>query len=111
MNREIKFRVWDRTEDCYKHPVLDITHNFPDYSYYTYQQFTGERDIKRTKEFPKGQEIYEGDIIKWYYADFEEPNISVITYSGNSFSFPGGEWEVIGNINEHKHLLPQPTNN
>lgn len=26
--------------------------------------FTGERDATRTKEFPNGQDIYEGDIIK-----------------------------------------------
>ena len=33
------------------------------------QEFTGLLDSKRTKEYPEGQEIYEGDIVEW--TDYE----------------------------------------
>ena len=32
----------------------------------TFGQYTGLRDCKRTEEYPEGQEIYEGDIVKLY---------------------------------------------
>gem|GEM_PF-3534904 len=85
--------------------------------------YTGRKDAKRTKEFPDGQEIWEGDFIRsktgriclvyW----FESPD-----YCGwdlkaiNSEGQPPGHaiwdsevqgWEVIGNMYEYPHLLEQ----
>ena len=84
--------------------------------YYEDLQFTGLKDSKRTKEFPDGQEIYEGDILKLSYE-----TISMIGYVKQQ---KDGEWifykdegnflgvhhnidkiKVIGNIHENSNLL------
>ena len=62
--REIKFRVWDGKD------MLNIDHwtlsminqHIPEN--HIIMQFTGLHDQKRTKEYPKGQPIYEGDIVE-----------------------------------------------
>ena len=73
----------------------------------TVGQATGLKDKKRTKEFPKGQEIYEGDIVEIngqiYVCEFNT------TPYGSQFRFwilPHKKWsdgsrrekKVIGNI-------------
>jgi len=84
----------------------------------TLSQFTGLRDNKRTAEFPGGQEIFEGDIVKRK----KDKIVRVVIFKDGSFlterikprsrcvfnSFPFyeyDEWEVIGNIHEHRNLL------
>ncbi len=37
----------------------------------TVGQYTGLKDSKRTKEFPEGQEIYEGDIVRYFTTYFQ----------------------------------------
>lgn len=73
--REIKFRAWDKVNKKYIYnPYL---HFVDGESFYLFEngklqsyleieleQFTGLRDGKRTKEYPEGQEMYEGDISK-----------------------------------------------
>ena len=82
---------------------------------------TGRRDIKRTEEFPEGQEIYEGDKAKVNppFMEQDRDKIYVIRYSDHSFdmasktdewpkrgdgySYYAGNWnnlEIIGNIHE-----------
>ena len=44
----------------------------------TVGQYTGLRDRKRTAEYPEGQEIYDGDILRvksgWYRSKKDDPN-------------------------------------
>jgi len=84
----------------------------------TLGQFSGLRDNKRTAEFPEGQEIFEGDIVKRK----RDNTVRVVIFKDGSFlterikprsrcvfnSFPFyeyDEWEVIGNVHEHRNLL------
>lgn len=94
---------------------------------------TGLRDCKRTKEFPDGQEIFENDIVKfYYYGEEKDSNLSIgmIRYSKRRASFmikiddnissillceniptsmcitdPDTNIEIIGNIFDTPHLL------
>jgi len=70
-------------------------------------QFTGLRDVKLTKEYPEGQEIYERDIIACDGMD----NLKVIFYNGSFYAGDSGQllsnypFEVIGNQFENSKLL------
>ena len=79
--REIKFRAWDKetkemfdmvTVACKREDrwpplyIKDGIINGIDHQDYVLMQYTGLRDSKRTKEYPNGQEIYEGDIVRCY---------------------------------------------
>lgn len=76
--REIKFRAWDKElktmvyskeltgyVDYNTNPVdaINIILNEDDCGL-EFMQYTGIRDSKRTDKYPKGQESYEGDLIK-----------------------------------------------
>lgn len=85
----------------------------------TVGQYTSLRDSKRTKEYPNGQEIYEGDILK-----DDEGIAKVVFEMGQFMAFyktMSGVWkpygpllkymidhngEVIGNV-WHPHLLEE----
>lgn len=99
----------------------------------TVGQWTGLADNKRTKEYPNGQPVFEGDIIKFYNTDdieyddnnqeFIRPEICQISKVGNRglvegnfledysttsldfFSDMGYEFEIIGNIHDTPELL------
>ena len=68
--REIKFRAWKKSESRYvlwnellsnpEHLKLVLERIM----YESLEQFTGQKDKKRTEEYPDGQEIYEGDKVK-----------------------------------------------
>lgn len=127
--REFKFRAWHklnkRFEGCYTygytmdfingqiyHMGMNVTDRFE------VMQYTGLNDCKRTKEYPNGQPIYEGDIIKC------GNSIGYIVYDADSFIIKWSEnkdfwnnvlWvhlesvEVIGNIYENPKLLEVST--
>lgn len=94
----------------------------------TVGQYTSLRDIKRTEEYPEGQEIYEGDITRFrhggefadtgiYFRNYEIQFTNTFTryglrFSNKSINFPckcstlmSGECEVIGNIHDNPWLL------
>jgi len=66
---------------------------------------TGIKDRKRTKRFPKGQEVWQGDRLKGYKGCiiFEAGAFNVHDNAGKCIGLgdiPLGEIEVIGNIYE-----------
>jgi uncharacterized phage protein (TIGR01671 family) len=100
MNREIKFRAWDKENKKMKYNITGIE----------LMQYTGLRD-------KNGKEIYEGDIVK--ITGSKEIDIGKVIYEYNGFivdvmnmdRFYGRVHllekftEVIGNIYEDSELL------
>ena len=127
MKREIKFRTpifyadgkfarfhyWGFIKDGFISPI-NLNNKVKDKDNY---QFTGLTDKKRTKEFPNGQEIYEGDILSGKNEGV--PALVVWNISGAGFELKWGDkeesygythrtynaLEVIGNIHENPELL------
>jgi len=84
------------------------------------EQFTGEIDRKRTPEFPKGQEIWEGDNVKACIYQDEEEQILPVYYEDGAFWIDYkdsesdrvpigcfiGSLEVVGNIHAEEKSCP-----
>jgi hypothetical protein len=148
--REIKFRAWDTLHNKYMtigsilewftfngpttecNFFIDTQERFQFSDRFILEQYTGLKDSKRTKEYPEGQEIYEGDIViersypmycdglcnyrcvvVWYddqacfglemYCVSERVRGCAIPNSISEYP----ELEAIGNIHEHSHLLKE----
>lgn len=121
--REIKFRAWDKLNKIMIFHITDIDFEDNTIGYnHCFQakfpeqielmQFTGLKDSKN-------REIWEGDIVSYYYNPIEQwkPKISEVKYGPPNFYLASQEWndqfvkkeylEVIGNIYENKNLLKE----
>jgi len=119
MNRQLKFRVWDKLaermiyphNDNQQHFIIDLNgrfHNLQNGSGgddYVIQQYTGLTDSK-------GKEIYEGDLIRGMF-DFGPAGFSELMLPVCWHNIDGYQWnywklstiEVVGNAFEDKELL------
>lgn len=143
MSRPIEFRAWDKyakvmiTEmtsvgfydtDCGRQLVREAYmvgggERYP-MSNYELLQYTGINDNKRTKKYPRGQKIFEGDIVNTYeYDGYSDNPVRIYhnhivewhdTMAGFGIStLPKraledgwrNEYKVIGNIYENPELL------
>lgn len=125
MNREIKFRVWDKELKTYNSPsghhlvkqdgVLSVALNLDIVKVcgtdrFVIEDYTGCKD-------KNGKDIFEGDIIKAYSEEFENENFTgkVIFDEGSFLTWINkndirGVWsgdniEVVGNLFENPELL------
>jgi len=122
MSREIRFRAWDKRQkkmfqvspvwfeenDWYSDDFAECMNNTD----CLIMQYTGLRDKKRTKEYPEGQEIYEGDWCKAPH-DFGPGGWKVRTFEVRFNVYDGYGWnywdmdkcEIIGNIYDNPELI------
>jgi uncharacterized phage protein (TIGR01671 family) len=119
MNRQLKFRVWDKLaermiyphNDNQQHFIIDLNgrfHNLQNGSGgddYVVQQYTS---LKDKNDVP----IYEGDLIRGMF-DFGPAGFSELMLPVCWHNIDGYQWnywnlstiEVVGNAFEHKELL------
>ena len=98
----------------YYHPSFCSDRVVPE----TVGQYTGLRDCKRTKEYPEGQMIFEGDIMETAVCGLKH-HIGVVQFVDGSFGlrctdgdafflcFVAGNYMVIGNVSDNPELLEQ----
>lgn len=114
MNREIKFRAWDKYYKRFRdivltNPISALNDNKID-ERFEFTQYIGLKDIK-------GNQIYEGDIVQYtdnYNTDIPQQT-GIVKFDNASFYITDGAYscyrwidinvEVIGNIFEDKDLV------
>lgn len=122
MNREIKFRAWDKKKnkmgkafslsdasyEGFPKPFVDDNGDWDNKADIDIMQYTNLKD-------KNGKEIWEGDIVKYYNASDKKTFMYKVEYSGCGFSpfgfaefgdegFSSKECEVIGNMYENPEL-------
>lgn len=110
---EIKFRAWLKKEkkmtNTFSLPEILYEgdgFNTPTLTQMVLMQYTGLKDSKRTKEYPEGQEIYEGDIVR----SITGKAASAVGEEGviKWYSCPPGfgvKWEYISNCRIEREWL------
>lgn len=134
MNREIKFRVWDKENKLmFPHTLID---QYDKDGFMLWGDiFSGQDKTVELMQFTgltdnNGKEIYEGDICKmiewWFDGDYTEYGfVGTVKYEDGEFGLHGNgkhqyepideinirnkEIEVIGNIYENSELLVKET--
>lgn len=115
MNREIKFRAWDKEQGSFVvgpfNMLLRIGESLKN-ERFEFLQYTGLKD-------QNGKEVYEGDILQddkgMAVIHFMTPQFVCVDENGKSWNLGGGTvyrdehqleaTKVTGNIYEHPHLL------
>ena len=89
MIREHKYRAWDKIINEWVYFTLEeLCNEVGDFSIMkNWCQYTGLKDKKRTKEYPEGQEIYEGDVYKVEYNDTYDFAYYKVVYDSEEASF------------------------
>ena len=125
---EIKFRDWDEEKkEMYIPLEIQFSGNVSFYKdgpittltphILHLMQYIGLKDKKRTKEFPEGQEIYEGDILRVRGRKKVGYYNSEVIYQKQGFTLKSNKTylnddscllvgvEVIGNIHQNPELI------
>jgi uncharacterized phage protein (TIGR01671 family) len=117
----LQYKIWDKPNKEWVKPPYCIN-QFGDLHDFEVVVYTGLNDCKRTKEYPNGQPIYEGDIVtavnKGWTRKFEimwnEDKARFMVWCGSqtNISFDltcdtilDYHIEIIGNIYENTELL------
>jgi len=111
-NGEIKFRAWYSSVKKMRHfangmiiadgpdrygMFFPLTEGSVFLSKCEVMQFTGLKDSKRTEEYPEGQEVYAGDIVKAWKHN-ETPFTHEIKHRNGIFWFGNWNWSEFQNI-------------
>ena len=137
MSREIEFRAWSKNGNAYINgfnmigfstgqgaPARKLQRFDTEWEMdaIVLEEFTGRRDSKRTKEYPEGQKVWEGDVIRFIENEALPEFIGVVEYEKNKAAYwihnavtesafyiwdmtTDSTIEVLGSIHQNPELL------